>query len=382
MSEVYDVIVVGAGPAGSSTAYNCVQKGLKVLLVDQRKKVGTPKQCAEGINKEIITELGLKLKPEWVSRKIESLILSDINNYIVLKGKRTQGFILERKVFDHALAERARKAGAELLLGEKVVDLKSNKVVLKSKKEIAGKVIVGADGPLSIIGKKSGLGNPKNGCGLQYEIKTQKNDHLNSLQCYLNKNLEDAGYFWVFPKKETLNVGVGSKNFKNLKPALDKFVKELGLEKEKVQEINAGHIPLHGPVKKFYTKNVLLVGDAAGHTNPISGGGIPVAIYDGILAAEVIEKNLRSGYELSNYQKLWWKSNFGQAVKVSLKIQNIYFKLFKKNMFTVFLKKMNKKKVNSVKEFALLGLKIPGTINKLMMFQLFFRFMKYYKYAW
>ncbi|PIZ52428.1 hypothetical protein COY27_00335 [Candidatus Woesearchaeota archaeon CG_4_10_14_0_2_um_filter_33_13] len=379
---MYDVIVVGAGPAGSSTAYNCAKKGLKTLLIDQRIKPGTPKQCAEGINEEILKELNIVIKPEWISKKIDSLIISNYKNNIILKGRRTRGYVLDRKKFDYALVERAKDAGAEVKLGIKVLNLKYNTIILKDKIEIKGKVIVGADGPYSTIGKKSGLGNPKLGCGYQYEISTQNNNHLSSLQMYVDIELENKGYLWIFPKEKSLNVGVGSMEQRNLKAPLDKFVKKLGLENEQVVEINAGQIPLHGPLQKFCNELVLLVGDAAGHTNPLSGGGIPVAIFDGILAAEVIKKHLKDKIPLTNYQQLWWQSEFGKATTASLKARRIYLRLLKEGKLEFYLNCLGTHNINSLKQLAKLGLKIPGIINKIKLFLFFKRFMKYYKYAW
>ncbi len=379
---MYDVIIVGAGPAGSSTAYNCAKRGLKVTLIDQRKKPGTPKQCAEGINEAILPELDIQLRPEWISREIDSIVFSNIKHHLLLRGRRTKGFVLNRKKFDYGLVERAEKAGTELKLGMKVIDLRGNKVLLGDKSEVEGKIIVGADGPLSTIGKKSGLGNPRCGQGIQYEITSQNTTHPNSLQIYMVSELEDEGYLWLFPKKETFNVGLGSQSIKNLKPALHKFVKEIGLENEKIQETNAGLIPLHGPVQRFYTENVLLVGDAAGHTNPFSGGGIPVAIFDGILAAEVIEKHLNYGYKLSNYQKLWWSSKFGKAVKACMKVEKGYRRLLNNHKLDLFFEKVDGIEVNAVKNLILVGLKIPGLLNKIRLFWMFRKVLKYYKYCW
>ena len=379
---MYDVIVVGGGPGGSSTAYNCAKRGLKTILIDQRIKPGTPKQCAEGINEEILEELDLEMKPEWVSQKIDSFILSDFKHTVLLKGRRTRGFVLDRKIFDYDLVKRAENAGAELKLGIKVKDLSKNEVILSDESVVEGKIIVGADGPLSIVGRASGLGNPKSGQGIQYEIQTSKTAHPNALHCYLDPELENEGYLWIFPKKNTLNVGMGSMKIHNMKPALREFVNKLDLNDEPLEETNAGLIPLHGPVKKFYGKNVLLVGDAAGHTNPLSGGGIPVAIYDGILAAEVIEKHLKSNYPLSNYQKLWWKSDFGKATKASLSVKKSYLKLLKADQFSALLGNIGNQEITSVKQLMKVGTKIPGVMNKVKLLFLFKRFMKHLKYAW
>ena len=379
---MYDVIIVGAGPAGSSTAYNCAKRGLKTILIDKRIKPGTPKQCAEGISKEILEELGIEVKPEWISNEIDSAVLSDGKNYIQTTSEDNEGYILDRKTFDYALVERAKKAGTKLLLGAAVTDISKDGVKLSNKKEIAGKIIIGADGPLSVIGKKSGLGNPKCGQGMQYEIKTQKNDFLTSIQAYVDPNLENNGWAWVFPKKDSLNVGIGSYDIKPLKKSLDKFVKILGLEKEKIIETNAGLIPLQGPLKEIQKDNILLVGDAAGHTNPLSGGGIPAAIFDGILVAEVIEKHLKKNYNLKNYSKLWKKSNYGKAMRISLKVQKAYLELLQKGSLNKHLKNVGIAKLDSTQAFLNLAFRSAKMIKHVRKFILFYRFYKYYKYAW
>ncbi len=379
---MYDVIVVGAGPAGSSCAHHCAKRGLKTILLDYRKRPGTPKQCAEGINKEILKEIGIKLKPEWISQEIHSMVVSDFTHFAKLEGKRTQGYILERKEFDYGLVMCAKKAGATLQFGSRVVDVQKNKVILETGKEIEGKVVVGADGPQSTVGKKTGLGNPKLGFALQYEIETTKNDSRNSLQTYLDPSLEDEGYLWIFPKKETLNVGLGSMHIKNLKIPLDKFVKKLGLENEKILETNAGFIPLHGPVEKFYGKNVVLIGDAAGHTNPLTGGGIPVAIFDGHLVSDIIKDHITKGTSLAKYQTLWWRSNFGKATKVSLKVRKVYLDMLKNGRLSECVRQAGNVHITSLRELAQLGRKVGTFSEKVRLFFVFRKFMKYLKYGW
>ncbi len=377
---MYDVIVVGGGPGGSSAAYHCAKKGLKVLLLDQRKKIGVPKQCAEGINEDILKELDLKLRQEWISKKTNSWVLFNFKNYLKFKGRRNRGFVLERKKFDADLAERARKAGAELKLNRKVTDLTKEGVICMGK-EIKGRVIIGADGPNTVVGEKSGLGKPKCGFGLQYEIKTKKTDFPNSMQCYLDSDLVKDGWFWVFPKKESLNVGVGSFTIKELKPALDVFVKKLRLKKEKVLETNAGLIPLYGPLNNFCNERVLLIGDAAGHTNPISGGGIPAAIFGGILAAKVIKEHFEKKVPLTNFQKEWWRSNFGKATTISLKAKKIFFEQLKKDGFNLLLERAGDREINKVMDLFYLALKMP-LLDVLMSLMVLRSFLKYYKYAW
>lgn len=377
---MYDVIVVGAGPAGSSAAYHCAKKGFKTLLLEKRKQIGIPKQCGEGINQQILEELNLKLKPEWISKKIDSLVVFNFHHFIKFKGKRSSGFVLDRKKFDPGLAQKAREAGAELRLNSPVTDITKEGVICNNK-EIKGKIILGADGPNTLIGEKSGLGKPKCGFGLQYEIETANTSFPDSLQFCFEKNLKNKSYFWVFPKKETLNIGIVDLAVRNLKPDLDLFIKKLGLEKERIKETNAGLIPLYGPLDKFCNERILLLGDAAGHTNPLSGGGIPVAIFDGILASEIISKHFKENAPLTNYQNEWWQSGFGKSTLASFKIRKLFIQLLEKDKIDFLLNRLGNQEIKTKKELFKLILKIP----LVDLFKIIWgskSFIKYFRYAW
>jgi len=377
---MYDVTIIGAGPAGSSAAYELAKKGLKTLLLEKKKIIGQPKQCAEGINQAILKELNIKLKPEWISNKINSVIVSNCDYFLYGRGKRTQGYILNRKKFDPGLAQKAQNAGAELRKKSPVINVTGDSVILKNKQQIKTKVIIGADGPLSTVGKKSGLGNPVSGSALQYEIEKQT-PFPNSIQCFFSRQVTPNGWSWIFPKKNTMNVGIGTFNISNLRKNLNHFVKYMKLEKLKIKEINAALIPLNGPLKQFQKDNILLIGDAAGHTNPLSGGGIPVAIYDGQLAANVITEHLEKNTLLASYTSRWYQSCFGRASKNGLKAQKIYLKLLQKGKLDQFLNKTKNQKITTVKKAWSLLKYVPLTS-----FFSFYRFgkigLRNFRYAW
>ena len=128
----YDLVVIGAGPAGSTAARIGANAGLKVALVDKRKRPGTPKQCAEGINAEAFRFLGMKPKKDWISNTISSCMISNINGSILIERPGTNGFILERKVFDYDLAKLALDSGAENFFGHNVTNIsgKNEKTIL------------------------------------------------------------------------------------------------------------------------------------------------------------------------------------------------------------------------------------------------------------
>ena len=150
MDETYDIIIVGAGPAGSSAAIAAAQRGVKVLLVDQRQRIGVPVQCAEFV-------------PQWISRvvpfsstsvvqTIERMItyLPDGSTYEM----KSPGYMLDRSIFDKELAASAVQEGAHLSVQTRVTGLTPEGVVIEGgegKKFIRSKVVIGADGVRSSV---------------------------------------------------------------------------------------------------------------------------------------------------------------------------------------------------------------------------------------
>jgi digeranylgeranylglycerophospholipid reductase len=153
--EEFDVVVVGAGPAGSTTALYAAKAGLNVLLLDKRKEIGVPVQCGEFIpsQKELANIMpGVAALEElfslddFISKRTSSIrIYSPRNKAYEFEF---EGFSVERRVFDKHLVENAVTAGAELRTSSKVTGLEGN-VVTTTKKKHSAKIIVGADGPLS-----------------------------------------------------------------------------------------------------------------------------------------------------------------------------------------------------------------------------------------
>lgn len=380
----YDLAVIGAGPAGSSAARIAAKKGLKVALIDRRKKPGTPKQCAEGINAEAFRFLGMKPKKDWISNNISSCMGSNINGSVCIERPGTKGFILERKVFDLALVNMALDAGAENFFGHSATKIRGTnlKEIQIGNKTIKAKAIVAADGPSGSVARMIGHTPVRNGIGMQYEIKGSfTNSH--SLQAYVSKRIIDGGWAWVFPKKNTLNVGIGSFNPTNLKPKLDAFVKKIGLNKNKILEVNGGLIPLHGPISQIYKDNVLFVGDAAGHTNPVSGGGIPASMFDGKLAAEVVADELsNSKPNFSNYQIKWNESPWKSAMDKSLRVQKFFLEYLHNGSFDYTLDRIGHQKVYRKRDMFKFVTKVPSIKAGIDYIRYGFMYYKPYKYAW
>ena len=306
LNSYYDIVVIGAGPAGSSAARAGAQRGAKVLLIDRRQRIGIPVQCAEFV-------------PQWIFRhacfsstcvvqKIDKMVthLPDETSYEM----KSPGYMLDRSLFDKELAASAVLSGAKLSIGTKAVGLAPGGVIAEqnSKKEIIrSKVIIGTDGVSSSIARFLGQSPLKTIAALQYEVVlSEPRVHVD---VYFHRDYE-GGYAWLFPKGRTANAGVGllpskASQLPNLlENFLDSLVKSKALHAIQVVSKTGGSIPCEFYGTNLF-KNVLLAGDAAGHAHPITGAGIFNAVIAGDLAGNVAaEAIVKEDLDLlSNYDR-------------------------------------------------------------------------------
>jgi len=177
------------------------------------------------------------------------------------------------------MADEFVRRGGELRTDARVDDVEKNAVVLGTGERIEYDVLVGADGPYSAIGKGMGISRGVL-AGVQYKIEYDTSD-MNDMKFYFDKRFS-RHYAWVFPKKDMLNIGLAGKFSQ-----LDNFVNFLGF-RGKVLAKEAGAIPVGGIPKRIVRGNVVLIGDAASMTNPLSGGGIAPIIH----AAPILCRNI------------------------------------------------------------------------------------------
>lgn len=320
MSTSYDVVIVGAGPAGSLTARYAAQGGLQTLLLDKKNLIGEPVRCGEftpAVNElRIFFPRAQELEEIFTFPK--NLIAQDISSVRVFSpyGKvyefPIQGYTVERKWFDKYLVEEAKKAGAIIKTGEKVVRLEENKVITE-KGTYETKVIIGADGPSSLVAHFAGL--PKNkeyALSAQYEMGDLKIDP-SVMEMYAGK-IAPGAYAWIIPKGEQrANVGVGIRRRFSGKESVIKLLKYFinhspasrKVAQGKPLSFVTGLVPTGGPLPQTVKDNLLLVGDAAGQVLPITGGGIPTAMICGRIAGQVCVEYFHSSLPLHEYEKRW-----------------------------------------------------------------------------
>ena len=288
----FDVLVVGAGPAGGTAAYILSKGGAKVLLVDTKKRVGFPVQCAEFVPLQLSHSFPEFFTKDTVVQRIKDMV------HMTPWGETTRmdspGFMVRRDRFDSLISELAVKNGAKLMLRTKFLGFEDGKVWLErlgtgERFSVEVDFIVGADGPRSKVAKLTG--DHTRTFLTTAQVSMPLREKLSDLLVYFREYIP-GGYGWVFPKGDTANVGVGiDPEFGfSLFEVLERFKKEVvaeGIVEDKVLSRTGGWIPAEG-IKDPVRGNVLLVGDAGGFCHPITGAGIANAVLTGAMAGEAV----------------------------------------------------------------------------------------------
>jgi digeranylgeranylglycerophospholipid reductase len=353
IKDSYDVIVVGGGPAGSSAGEACAKLGLDVLVLERNNELGTPKRCGEGMSDNSIKRLGLDIPKRCIAQEVHGAYAYAPNGRTIkIKYANTNGYILERKVFDKWLASRAASAGAKVIAKVEVVNL------IKDKNQVTGvvartmdgdipikaNVIVAADGVESVVMRMAGLKTNKKptlvDSGFQYEMAGIDIPEPDMIDFFFGNKIAPRGYAWIFPKgNDIANVGIGiNGSLRNVtaRAFLDKFISERpALKKGSILEVNAGSVPVGGFMKNMVSDGIVGVGDAVNQVNPIHGGGIPESIIAGRLAADVIKKahNKKDFTKkiLSEYNEIWWKERGSSLEKIE-KVREMFEKMSDEEM--------------------------------------------------
>jgi digeranylgeranylglycerophospholipid reductase len=320
LSEAYDIVVVGAGPAGSSAARAAARKGVTVLLIDRRPRIGVPVQCAELVSPWVFRHACFS--PDCIVQTTDTMVthLLDHGFHDKTHEMKSPGYMLDRSLFDQELAFDAVSAGAKLSTGTKAISLSHDGLLVEqgAKKEtLRPKVVVGADGVHSLIGRWAGLPPMKTMVALQYEVVNPEIRF--QAEVFFHRDYE-GGYAWFFPKGKRANIGLGITPSKtpHLPRLLDQFLDYLveikrlpGIE---ILRKTGGSIPSERP-RQAVLGNLLLVGDAAGHAHPITGAGILNAVVGGEIAGriagEAVQKNDLK--HLLNYENEW-QDTFGKPL--------------------------------------------------------------------
>lgn len=340
-----DVLVIGAGPAGSTAAKHAASGGAKVLLMDKKSEIGAPKRCAEGVSNGGLESLGIEHNPRWITRQLDGvrLIAPDGTNVWLTSDKvdlPEAGCILERKVFDKYMAMDAGRAGAEIKIKTLANSMERvdegfliDAECMGEKFQIQAKIVIAADGPESRVARWAGLKTavkPKDmESAAQFEMAGVKMENNNCIEFYFG-SVAPGGYAWIFPKGDDIaNVGLGVLTTNTDKTAYDHlldFVKNCpATQNAQPVELNIGGDPVGGMPKKLVTDNLMVVGDAAGQVNPLTGGGIISGMTGGMIAGKVAAEAINEGDLSENKLKEYettCRAEIGDSINKYLKVKD------------------------------------------------------------
>jgi digeranylgeranylglycerophospholipid reductase len=318
VAQKFDIVVVGAGPAGSSAALAAASAGLRVLVVDRKAVPGLPVRCAEHIPALLLGQL--PCKKDFIVQSVEGMRTHLPDGQVT--QTKAPGFIIARDRFDQALLEAAADAGAQVSCGTRAIARHAEGIVLQRASEPAGKIkariIIGADGPHSTVGRWIGSVNTHLIPALQVRVPLRNPSAYTEI--YFDPAFVGA-YGWLFPRDRYANVGLGiCKNGRRMPPlvkTLDMFIDRLAVagkvQADPVQR-HFGWIPAE-KLRPVTAGNILLAGDAAGQTHAITGGGVPQAVICGRMAGQWAARAAQANdLQLLDHYETEWRDLFADTL--------------------------------------------------------------------
>jgi geranylgeranyl reductase family protein len=303
--DAYQVAVIGAGPMGSFAAERLARAGLRVLMLEKDPVPGTSTVCGGGMHIEVPRYAAL---PDGViERRLRACRLVVSGKIREWRFATTQYVTIKRSDLDRYLAERAVKAGASLRTSALVKEVRPAERIVRYEEtttgrlcEVVADVFIFADGPNSLAFRTiPGLKQAKavRWVGVEYDLATRA-DEFDTLEIALDRKRLPFGYYWVFPKSDHVNVGLirwAAADGPPVRGLLDEFIDTRDdLRGRRVLRRLGGVIPAT-TVSRFQWENCLVVGDAAGMLNPLTGGGYICGFLSAKLAAQTCVEAFAGG---------------------------------------------------------------------------------------
>ncbi|WP_440953614.1 geranylgeranyl reductase family protein [Methanococcoides sp. FTZ1] len=335
---IYDVVVVGAGPTGSTAARYAASYGAKVLMIEEHASIGTPVECTGLLSTRAVAECDIDPDDDFVLNSVRGAFVHSPNGTCLpIDGGKTKAYVVSRKIFDRRLASMAVEEGTELLLKGRVTGMTEEEGIralsvmhMGKPTTIRTKMVIGADGVKSTIARHAGLGKVERVLsGIQVEAP-YNSDNDDFVELFVGSRA--PGFFaWTVPVNEKISrIGLAVEKG-NEHNAID-YLKEIisadphicDRHSRSTLDLVVGGIPI-GPLERTYTDGVLIAGDAAGQVKPTSGGGIYTGAACAKIAGEVAAKAALEGdvsaQRLGSYEKRW-KSELGRELGIGMRIHD------------------------------------------------------------
>jgi digeranylgeranylglycerophospholipid reductase len=320
----YDVVIVGAGPAGSYAAHELAASGHRVAVLEQKSAPGQAVCCTGIVSTECFDSFGLS--PEVVLTRASSAVLfSPSRRRLQVGSDRVQALVVDRDRFDKALAARAQRRGAEYRCGNRVSDIsieKDRAIVTVgtngTRETLDTRAVILASGRGSGLLARAGFGEKKSSvAGAQTEVEA---DGISEIEIYIDRDISPGYFSWIVPvaaDRALVGLLAGSRAGSRL----EGFLAGPGCRgriKQRLSGIQQKVIPLR-PLRSTYSDRILVIGDAAGHVKPTTGGGIYFGHIGAKIAIRVLDEALRrddlTAARLSCYQQEW-QAKLGREMRL------------------------------------------------------------------
>lgn len=347
-----DVVIVGAGPCGSFSAFVAAKLGLDVTVYEEHEKIGVPVHCPGHLSLSGLTRLGLHLPARVVENRFCGAVFhSPSGKQFTVRLDSPVTCVVNRELFDRYLAELAIKAGVQYHLQSRVESLVFEGgfvkgVVVKgggSRKTVTSKIVIDAEGVASALLKKAGLqtlDRSKVVNAVQAEVEGTDDLDEDAVEVYLGQKYAPGLFAWIVPRRDrSAKVGLTTKSG-DPRDYLRRFmhnhpIASKKLEKSEITNLSFHPMSLGGPIPKTYSNGLLIVGDAASQTKPTTGGGVIFGLLCSEIAGEVayeaVRTNTFSESFLSRYQSRW-KEEIGFDLMTMLQIRKLLDRLSDKQM--------------------------------------------------
>ena len=320
----YDVIVIGAGPAGSAAAYECARRGLSTICIEEHGTIGYPVQCAGLLSNTAFEESGVSGHPV-LTRVSGARVVSGMGSEMLIDAKTPKAVVVDRGSFDREMAENAANCGAEYFLKTAAYGVRGNSLLVRGVKghaEIPFRLLIAADGPRSTIARIHRMSRAKMYlAGIQLELLHDCDPRF--VEIYPDASPEFFG--WMIPAGNG-RVRLGLCGQSHVPERFKALLKKFG---ESATHLVTGTLPL-GIMPKTFGHRTLFVGDAAGFAKPTSGGGVYTGIrsarHAAAIALSCCENDLFTDAALAEYEQRW-QADIGRELDLGFRLFQIRQKI-------------------------------------------------------
>ena len=342
--QLYDVLIVGAGPAGSYAACELASSGHSVAVLEQKKAPGLDVCCTGIISTECFDSFGIG--PEVILTRANSArLLSPSGKHLRVQSAEVQAYVVDRTLFDQAIARKARARGANYFFSSPVTDITMGKDRAQvetsccgSKEIFTARAVILASGFSPKLCQKLGLGKIKHlTVGAQVEIEAK---NIDEVEVYFGQQIAPGFFAWLVPTSpDKALAGLLSASHASLH--LEKFLLGPFCGDRMIKrgaKIRQKVVPL-GTLARTYGDRILVIGDAAGQVKPTTGGGIYFGHLGAKIASEVLKEALigddLSAARFSRYQRQW-KLKMGREISLGYRARQAYARLSDRRIERVF----------------------------------------------